>query len=65
LIDPAVSTKFCADPTMAATTRWRLLADCAEREAIVAAYHFPSPAFSLLVKSGEGFQAVSPDRPIG
>jgi glyoxylase-like metal-dependent hydrolase (beta-lactamase superfamily II) len=65
LIDPAVSTNFCADPRMAAVTRRRLLADCAESGAIVAAYHFPSPVFSGLVKSGGGFQAVSPDALIG
>lgn len=57
LVDPALTTKFCADRGMARTTRQRLLAECAETGAIVAAYHFPSPVFSRLEKSGAGFRA--------
>ena len=58
LVDPAVTTKFCADPQMAKMTRERLLAECAQSGCIVAAYHFPSPIFTRLVRSGAGFRIL-------
>ena len=61
LIDPDLNTKFCADPQVARTTRRQLLADCAESGSVIAAYHFASPVFARLVKSGGGFRATAHD----
>jgi glyoxylase-like metal-dependent hydrolase (beta-lactamase superfamily II) len=52
---PRVSSKFCFDPDQATNTRIRLLDECAQRGAIVAAYHFPAPVFGRVEKSGEGY----------
>jgi glyoxylase-like metal-dependent hydrolase (beta-lactamase superfamily II) len=64
LIDPALTTRFCADAPLARTTRRRLLDECAESGAVVAAYHFPSPVFTRLVKTGAGFRAIAHEREV-
>jgi glyoxylase-like metal-dependent hydrolase (beta-lactamase superfamily II) len=58
LIDPDLTTKFCADPELARATRKAILAKCADGGSIVAAYHFPSPVFGGLRKLGRSFQFI-------
>jgi glyoxylase-like metal-dependent hydrolase (beta-lactamase superfamily II) len=58
LIDPDLTTKFCADPKLARATRQAILTECANDNSIVAAYHFPSPVFGRLRKLGSSFQLI-------
>ncbi|MGE3990415.1 MBL fold metallo-hydrolase [Pseudorhodoplanes sp.] len=53
---PMISSKFCFDPDQASRTRIKFLDECAERGAIVAAYHFPRPVFGRVNKAGEGYE---------
>ena len=56
LAAPELTSNFCADPAQASATRHRLLAECAQSNAIVATYHFPPPVFGHVVTSGAGYR---------
>ena len=53
---PDLSSNFCADPAQARATRHRLLESSMQNGTIVAAYHFPLPAFGRIEKAGAGYR---------
>jgi glyoxylase-like metal-dependent hydrolase (beta-lactamase superfamily II) len=55
-LDPRIGSRFCADARASEATRARLLAACAEEEAIVLPYHFPAPAFGRVRRDANGFR---------
>ena len=55
LADPAVVSKFCADPAQAVQTRMAMLAGAAERGTVIAAYHFPNPVFGRVFRRDGAF----------
>ena len=53
LVMTGLNSNFCGDPTQALATRDRILRRCAAEAAIVAPYHFASPAFGRVEASGD------------
>lgn len=52
-IDPAWSSRFCADPALAAMTRRRLLEDAVDSGAWFMPAHFAGPEFVRMVRQGD------------
>lgn len=55
LAQPALSSRFCADPAEAARTRTALIRRHAETDTIILACHFPTPVAGRIHRRGEGF----------
>lgn len=54
IIDPERSSRFCADPLMAAQTRWRILEECADQDHLLLPAHFGAPHFGRVRRQGGG-----------
>ena len=65
LVMAGLGSNFCGDPAQALATRERILRCCAAEAAIVAPYHFASPAFGTVETGGDAvsfrYFAVSRD----
>jgi glyoxylase-like metal-dependent hydrolase (beta-lactamase superfamily II) len=48
---PQYTSRLCVDPKLACETRVRFLGESARSGAIIAAYHFPAPAFGRVVEA--------------
>jgi glyoxylase-like metal-dependent hydrolase (beta-lactamase superfamily II) len=55
---PDWSTKYCADPKLAAASRRRILAHCADTNALLLPVHFGWPYCGRITRRGDGFAFV-------
>jgi glyoxylase-like metal-dependent hydrolase (beta-lactamase superfamily II) len=59
---PDWSTKYCADPKLAAASRGRILEHCAETNALLLPVHFGWPFCGRIARKGDGFAFVPHDK---
>jgi glyoxylase-like metal-dependent hydrolase (beta-lactamase superfamily II) len=62
IAQPDWSTKYCADPAQAAASRRRVLAQCADSNALLCPVHFGWPYCGRIARQGAGFAFVPHDR---
>ena len=55
LADPALSSRFCADPALSARTRQALCERYAETQSTLFTGHFPAPSAARIVRAGSTF----------
>jgi glyoxylase-like metal-dependent hydrolase (beta-lactamase superfamily II) len=58
VLDPNVNTGYCENPDESASSRWALLARCADEGWAIAATHFFGPRVMQVRRAGEGFELI-------